>query len=67
MPIRKQTVTDGIMSETQTTISPPRSRSELREDKQALRAIVEEHTRRCTFDGRVPGLDIDSRHSVDSI
>jgi hypothetical protein len=36
MPIRRHTITDGITSETQTIITPARSREELREDKKAI-------------------------------
>jgi hypothetical protein len=57
MAVHKQTVTDGITSETVTIISAPRSRSELREDTKAIRAIVKEQNRRCTFDGRVRDLE----------
>lgn len=57
MPIYKHTVTDGITSEMHFFISAPRSASELRKDKNAIRAIVEEHNRRCTFDGRVAELE----------
>jgi hypothetical protein len=57
MPVRKQMVTDGITSARQIVINPPRSRSELRADKKALRVIVEEDIRRRTFDGRVADLE----------
>jgi hypothetical protein len=57
MPVHMQTVTDGITSETHILIGAPRSRSELREDEKAIRAIVEEHNQRCTFDGRVADLE----------
>ena len=57
MPVFEQTVTEGITSETQTFISPPRSRAALRKDKKAVRAFVEAQTRLGTFDGRVAHLE----------
>ena len=64
MAVHKQTVTDGITSETQTIFSAPRSRSELREDMKAIRAIAVEHNRRCTFDGRVVDLERTCRRTA---
>ena len=57
MPVRKRTVTDGITSDTAIVISAPRSPLETRQDTDALRAIVEEHNRRATFDGLVVELE----------
>jgi hypothetical protein len=62
MGVRQQTVTDGITSETQTVISAPRSRLELREDEKAIRALVAEQNRVSTFSGRVADLERTCRH-----
>lgn len=57
MAIRTQVVTDGVVSEKRTVITPPRSKTELREAKHALRAFTREHNRLLTFNGRVADLE----------
>jgi len=64
MAVHRQTVTDGITSETQTIISASRSCSELPEEMKAIRAIVAEHNLRCTFDGRVVELEHTCRRTA---
>jgi hypothetical protein len=50
MPIREQTVTDGITSETRTIITAPLAPA-------TLSAYVREHNASCSFDGRVADLE----------